>query len=147
MGNMFVSSGVYSIALFFVSLLMQVTIYVHYKKPKDVRFSAGMHYNLAKFEGILNFGMDPFYALFSRPTFRYNAEPCPDNIRPIVYPILIGLTILGAFSNITSAYITYKSAKRTRGTEMVLNPDYRVPAWMLAGTEESQGHSEGHIRL
>jgi len=143
MGNMFVASGIYSMASLIVSLS---TIYIHYKKASDVRFNAGAHYNVAKGGTIFNITI--LFMLFSLgPAFRSYAEPCPDNVRPTIYPILISLTVFGAFSNIAAAYITYTSAKRARGTEMVPHPNYRVPAWMLARTEESQGLSGSRIQL
>ena len=50
------------------------------------------------------------------------------------------------FTDVMAARIIIKAAKQARGSEMVPDPNYRVPAWQLATTEESSALG-GSIRL
>ncbi|KAF8874262.1 hypothetical protein CPB84DRAFT_1853676 [Gymnopilus junonius] len=145
-GDIFVATGIYSVILFMFSV---PTLYYHYKKGSDTgpkAFNAGRHFGTTICAVMVNL-VNLYMLLGLGPFFRSKVEPCTDSIRPVLYHTMIGFVVLGALSNMAAARITLKSAKHAHGTEMVIDPNYRVPAWTLATTEESQGLSGGAIQL
>ncbi|KAF8881714.1 hypothetical protein CPB84DRAFT_1791634 [Gymnopilus junonius] len=148
-GGVFVVLAVYSIGFFMFSAPV---LYYHYKKGSDTgpkAFNAGRHFvtTICAVAINISFILSLLLTLALNLSFGDKTEPCTDNIRPALYHLMAGFTIVGTFSNIMAARITLKSAKRARGAEMVPDPNYRVPAWTLATTEESQGLLGGAIRL
>ncbi|KAF8874261.1 hypothetical protein CPB84DRAFT_1797683 [Gymnopilus junonius] len=148
-GGVFMVPGVYSICFFMFSAPV---LYYHYKKGSDTgpkAFNAGRHFvtTICAVAINISFILSLLLTLALNLSFGDKTEPCTDNIRPALYHLMAGFTIVGTFSNIMAARITLKSAKRARGAEMVPDPNYRVPAWTLATTEESQGLLGGAIRL
>jgi len=143
-GAFFLTSGIYSSITFMITVSL---LLVHYKSretgPK--RFMAGKHVGAARFCAILNFAnlISVVSAILS-----HHSESSTDEIRPIVVPLLAGFLVVSVLADCTAAYITYKAAKRARGTELVADPEYRVAAWTLSTTEESQGlWRQGTIQL
>jgi len=133
--DVFIFSGFYSL----LTLILNASLLlVHYKGtnvgPK--RLTAGKHCAAARFAALLNFFNQCFLV---GPISRHGENTYSDEIRPIIVPLLVGFIYVSLLANGTAAYITYAAAKRARGTDPVPDPDYRVPAWTLSTTEESQG--------
>ncbi|PPQ94074.1 hypothetical protein CVT25_009743 [Psilocybe cyanescens] len=59
-----------------------------------------------------------------------------DPVRPVVTPLSIGSAFVAAIACMKAARITRLSALKARGTELVNDPERRVPAWYLATTDE-----------
>jgi len=135
----FVASGIYSVFGLICGLSL---IFLHHKKGSDAgpkRITAGKHYSVTRTCAALNFLNLTVFLI--GPALKHGEQPYPDEIRPIIFPLLIGFVIVATFAYVAAAYITYKAASRARGTDMVPDPEYRVPAWTLCTTEESQGLS------
>ncbi|PPQ96097.1 hypothetical protein CVT26_004729 [Gymnopilus dilepis] len=134
---LFISSGIYSVFALLCGLSL---LFLHHKKGSDVgpkRFTAGKHYYATRTCAMFNFLNLTVFLL--KPALKHSAQEYPDEIRPIIFPLLVGFVIVAMFGYSMAAYITYKAASRARGTDMVPDPEYRVPAWTLCTTVESSG--------
>jgi len=134
--NLFIMSGTYS----FITLLFNMYLIIAQYKDSDVgrtRVTAGKHFAGARFCAFLN--LLNLGAILARPVSRHGEQTYSDEIRPIIVPLIVGFVVVSVLANATAAYITSTAAKQARGTDLVPDPDYRVPAWTLSTTEESQG--------
>jgi len=136
-GALFLTSGIYSTITFLLttSALTKVHFRSVDKGPKHV--TAEKLVAVARLCAIIDFGN--LVSVLAVAVSRHSEHIHTDEIRPVIVPLIVGLLIISFLADITAAYITYAAAKRARGTDPVPDPDYRVPAWTLATTEESQG--------
>jgi len=134
-GSLFFTSGIYSS---FTLLVTMALILVHYKgrKAGPKRITAGKHVGAARFCAVIDFSN--LISVLGPAISHHSDQVYVDGIRPIIVPLIIGFLVVSVLAHATAAYITCVAAKRARGTDLVPDPDYRVPAWKLCTTEESQ---------
>jgi len=133
----FAASGLYSL----ITLLgICVLLGSHFKKYPETgakKITAVHHFNVAKSCALTSFFN---LGLFFLPiAIQYAKGDGSKDIRSIVVPVNVSLLLVSALASGIAGYITYTAAKRARGSEPVHDPDYRVPAWTLATTAESEG--------
>jgi len=138
----FAGSAIYS---FLTMLWIGLLLVAHHKKRPDTgpkKFTAGGHVKLAR--ACATMSIINLLLLFGPLAIRYARGDGSNDIRSVVVPVDISLFLISAIASTISARITYTAAKRARGIEQVPDPDYRVPAWTLATTSESQGFTAGN---
>ncbi|KDR79464.1 hypothetical protein GALMADRAFT_243555 [Galerina marginata CBS 339.88] len=141
----FAASGLYSLITF---VGIGVLLGCHYKKYPETgakKATAVHHVNVAKscvITSLINLGV-----LFLPVVIQYAKGDGSEDIRSIVVPINTSLFLVSALASAAAGYITYTAAKRARGSDPVVDPNYRVPAWTLATTAESNGLVEGGVHL
>ncbi|PPQ69128.1 hypothetical protein CVT26_003576 [Gymnopilus dilepis] len=144
-GGAFVIAGLFSIMPFFFNV---TTLYFQYKKGNDVgpkAFNAGKHFSMTICAAMNDFFI-VYMLLILGPAFGFKVAPCGDNVRPVLFWLIIAFCVVGGLCNVIAAHIIIKAAKQARGSEMVPDPNHRVPAWQLATTEEASALG-GSIRL
>jgi len=135
----FAGSAIYSLVTMWTIGCLLV---YHYKKCPDTgpkKVTAGGHVRLARSCAAMS--IVNLLLLLGPLAIQYARGDGPNDIRSIVVPIDISLFLVSAGASSFAGWITYTAAKRARGIEQVPDPDYRVFAWTLATTTESQSLS------
>jgi hypothetical protein len=134
--TLFFASGLYSLFTFFVlTALVLPESKLRLKQP----LNAGKRVNLTRTCAFMN--LVNLFMILTPAVSKHGEQVYTDDILPIIIPLIFGFMVVATLASVTATWITYKAAKRSRGSEMVPDPSYLVPAWHLATTEEFQGLS------